>query len=119
MSEAMTRLCEQEAGRPPTTVKTYWVTEDLITMTLDDTVTPEERAASEMGADQELRTHPRMFPHDAILREFCAVVEEISGRKVHTFVSSHKAIRDGHYVKMFSLHPEGYDGPSETVHARF
>jgi hypothetical protein len=52
------------------------------------------------GSGSELREHQRL--------------RDMAGRKVRAFVSGVDTEVDGLAVELFTLHPEGYDGPSRA-----
>ena len=54
----------------------------------------------------------RMFFQHATVREFCEPIEQITGRKVRSFLSSIDTDVQGLSIEAFVLHPAGYDGPS-------
>ncbi len=111
ISNAMVRLYKEQFGRGPTKARTHWSGPDLITVTLEDTLTPAERNLVRMGAHQRLRD-TRLFFQYATIREFCEPVEQITGRKVRSFHSSIDTRIDGLAVETFIFYPDGRDGPS-------
>jgi hypothetical protein len=54
---------------------------------------------------------------DHRVREFCTPVEQITGRKVRSFISGIDTEADGLSTELFVLHPTGYDGPSRIDRA--
>jgi hypothetical protein len=66
-----------------------------------------------MSEHQRLRDMRMMFQY-ATLREFCEPVEQITGRKVRSFLSGIDTEVDGLSMETFILHPAGYDGPSRV-----
>jgi uncharacterized protein YbcI len=117
ISNAMVRLYKEQFGRGPTKVRTHWHG-DLITVTLEDTLTRAEKNLVKMGEHQRLRD-TRMYFQYATVRDFCGAIEVITGRKVRAFISGIDTEVDGYSVELFHLHPEGYDGPSRSDKARF
>ncbi len=111
ISNSMVRLYKEQFGRGPTKARTYWCGADLLTVTLEDTLTPAERNLAKMGEHQRLRDL-RLFFQYATVAEFCAPVEQVTGRKVRAFFSAIDTNADGMAIEAFVLHPEGYDGPS-------
>jgi uncharacterized protein YbcI len=111
ISNAMVRLFKEQFGRGPTRARTIWGADDVITVLLEETLTPAERNLAEMGEHQRLRDL-RMFFQYASVRAFCEPIETITGRKVRSFLSSIDTVSDGLAAETFILHPEGYDGPS-------
>ena len=86
ISSEMVRIYKDRFGRGPTKVRTNWSGPDVITVTLEDTLTPAERTLASMGEHQRLRD-TRMFFQYATVAEFCRPIERATGRKVRAFVS--------------------------------
>jgi uncharacterized protein YbcI len=116
LSKAMTRLYKEQFGRGPTATRTHWCGDDVLTVILEDTLTPAERNLVRMGEHQRLRD-TRLFFQYASVREFCEPVERITGRKVRAFFSAVDTEAEGMANETFVLHPEGYDGPSRIERA--
>ncbi len=116
ISNAMVRLHKEWFGRGPTKTRTHWCGADLVTVTLEDTLTPAERNMVKMGEHQRLRD-TRMYFQYATVREFCEPIERITGRKVRAFFSAIDTHIDGMAIECFALYPEGEDGPSRTEYA--
>jgi uncharacterized protein YbcI len=112
----MTRLYKDNFGRGPTATATRWCGDDVLTVILEDTLTPSERNLVKMGEHQRLRDIRTFFQY-ATVREFCEPIERITGRKVRSFISGIDTEVDGLAVELFILHPEGYDGPSRSERA--
>ena len=113
VSNEMVRLYKEQFGRGPTKARTNWAGPDMLLTVLEDTLTPAERNLVKLGEHQRLRDL-RMFFQYASIKEFCAPVERLTGRKVRSFHSSIDTKADGMSMEVFVLHPEGYDGPSRT-----
>ena len=111
ISNAMVRLYKEIFGRGPTLARTHWAGPDALVAFLEDTLTPAERNLVGMGEHQRLRD-TRMFLQYATIRQFCEPVEQITGRKVRSFLSSIDTEVDGLSIETFVLHPAGYSGPS-------
>jgi uncharacterized protein YbcI len=116
VSNAMVRLYKEHFGRGPTAARAGWSGENLLTVVLEDTLTPAERNLVKLGEHQRLR-ETRMFLQYATVREFCEPIERITGRKVRSFLSSLDSEVDGLSIEAFVLHPVGYDGPSRMDRA--
>jgi uncharacterized protein YbcI len=116
ISNAMVRLYKDQFGRGPTKTRTHWCGDDVITVILEQTLTPAERNMVKMGEHQRLRDL-RMFFQYATVREFCEPVEAITGRKVRAFLSAIDTEVEGLATEVFVLHPVGYDGPSRVERA--
>ena len=117
ISNAMVRLYKEIFGRGPTLARTHWAGPDALVAFLEDTLTPAERNLVGMGEHQRLRD-TRMFFQYATVREFCEPVEQITGRKVRSFLSSIDTEVDGLSIETFVLHPAGYSGPSRIEAAQ-
>ena len=105
LSNAMVHLYKTRFGRGPTKSRTHFAGPDIVICTLEDSLTPAERTLVEMGEHQRLRD-TRMFFQYATEPEFRASVEEITGRKVHAFVSGIDTERDVS-CEVFYLEPAG------------
>ena len=116
ISNAMVRLYKEQFGRGPSLARAYWAGHDALVVFLEDTFTPAERNLVKLGEHQRLRD-ARLFFQYATVREFCEPVEQITGRKVRSFMSGTDTEVDGLSVETFVLHPEGYDGPSRIERA--
>lgn len=116
VSNAMVRLYKDNFGRGPSRVRTLWCGEDVLTVILEETLTPAERNLVKMGEHQRLRD-TRMFFQYATVREFCEPIEQLTKRKVRSFISGVDTEVEGLSTEMFVLHPEGYDGPSRVEDA--
>jgi uncharacterized protein YbcI len=112
LANEMVRLFKEQFGRGPTAARASW-TGDVITVVLENTLTPAERNLATMGEHERLR-ETRMFFQYASVREFCEPVERLTGRKVRAFVSGIDTDVDGLAVETFVLHPPGSDAPSRT-----
>jgi uncharacterized protein YbcI len=117
ISNAMVRLFKEQFGRGPRSARAYWAGPDVLTVVLEDTLTPAERNMVSMGEHQRLRD-TRLFFQVATVPEFCEAVEQHTGRKVRAFTSGTDTHVDGLSIESFVLHPEGYDGPSRAAAAR-
>jgi uncharacterized protein YbcI len=111
VSNAMIRLYKEYFGRGPTQARAYWAGPDSLVVFLEDTLTPAERTMVRLGEHQRLRDSRTFFQY-ATIREFCEPIEQISGRKVRSFLSSIDTDVQGLSIEAFVLHPAGYDGPS-------
>jgi uncharacterized protein YbcI len=111
VSNEMVALYKEQFGRGPTRVRTDWAGRDTLVVSLEDTLTPAERTLVKLEEHERLR-ETRMFFQYASVDEFCEPVERHTGRKVRAFVSGIDTKVEGYSVELFSLHPEGYEGPS-------
>jgi len=111
ISNEIVRLYKAQFGRGPTGARTLFAGPDVITVVLEDTLTPAERNLVELGEHQRLRD-TRMFFQYASVKDFCEPIERLTGRKVRSFHSSVDTLVGGLSVETFILHPEGYSGTS-------
>ena len=114
ISNAMVALYKEQFGRGPTKTRTHFVGPDLITVTLEDTLTAAEHNLVKDGEHQRLRDL-RLYFQYANVPEFCEPVERHTGRKVRAFISGIDTEADGLSIETFILHPEGYDGRSRAA----
>jgi uncharacterized protein YbcI len=115
ISNVMVRLYKTQFGRGPTQVRTHWAGPDALVVFLEDTLAPAERSLVRLGEHERLRDL-RMFFQYATIREFCEPIEQITGRKVRSYLSAIDTEVDGLSIETFVLHPAGYDGPSRVDH---
>jgi uncharacterized protein YbcI len=111
ISNEMVRLYKEQFGRGPTQARTMWSGDDVITVLLEQTLTPAERNLVRMGEHERLR-ETRLYFQYATVREFCEPVERITGRKVRAFLSGIDTMVDGLSTELFILHPAGSEEPS-------
>jgi len=86
ISKEMVRLYKDQFGRGPSSTRTDWAGPNALLCTLHDTLTPAERRLAEMGEYQRLRDTRLFFQH-ASESEFREVIERLTGRHVHAFIS--------------------------------
>lgn len=111
LSREMVRIYKQQLGRGPTKVRTNFIGQDIILITLEHTLTPAERTLASMGEHTRLR-ETRQFLQYAAEAEFRAAVERVTGRTVRGFVSGVDTKRDI-ASELFYLEPEaGAEPPS-------
>jgi uncharacterized protein YbcI len=116
ISNEIVGLFKNQFGRGPTAARALWAGPDVITVILEQTLTPAERNMVLMGAHERLR-ETRSFFQYASVREFCEPVERLTGRRVRAFISGIDTEADGLAVETFVLHPEGSDAPSRIERA--
>jgi uncharacterized protein YbcI len=116
VSNEMVRLFKEQFGRGPTAARAAWAGPDILTVVLEETLTPAERNLARMGEHERLR-ETRMYFQYASVREFCEPVERITGRKVRAFISGIDTEAAGLCVETFILYPPGVDGPSRITYA--
>jgi uncharacterized protein YbcI len=113
ISNEMVRVYKEMFGRGPTRARTHWCGEDVLTVVLEDTLTPAERNMARMGEHERLRDTRMLFQYAAV-NDFCEPVERLTGRRVKAFMSGIDTVVDGTAVETFVLHPLGSDGPSRS-----
>jgi uncharacterized protein YbcI len=110
ISDEMVRLYKEQFGRGPMRARTFWAGKDMLSVVLEETLTPAERRMRNMGEHQRLRDL-RLFFQYASVREFVEPVERLTGRRVKAFISGMDTEEDVS-VENFVLHPEGTAAPS-------
>jgi uncharacterized protein YbcI len=115
ISNEMVRLYKEQFGRGPTKVRANWCGDDVLSVTLENTLTHAERNLAALGEHQRVR-ETRMFFQYATVREFCEPVERIVGRKVRGFISGMDTEVSGLSIESFVFYPVGQeqDGPSRV-----
>jgi uncharacterized protein YbcI len=116
VSDAIVGLYKEQFGRGPTRARTHWCGDDVLTVILEETLTPAERNLVRMGEHQRLRDLRTFFQY-ASVREFCTPIEQLTGRKVRSFISGIDTEVDGLSAEVFVLQPIGSDGPSRIDRA--
>jgi uncharacterized protein YbcI len=87
VSNALVALHKEQFGRGPTGARSYFAGPDTLICLLEDALVPAERALVEMGEHHRVRD-ARLFMQVATADRFTARIEELVGRKVHSFVSA-------------------------------
>lgn len=113
VAREVTRLFKEQFGRGPKRAFASWAGPDVIVCTLEETLTPAERKLVELGEHQAVREMRAVLEH-ATVPEFCAPIEELTGRKVKAFTSSVDTVAHGYSIEIWALHPAGYDGPGRV-----
>lgn len=108
VANEMVRLFKEQFGRGPTRARASWSGDDVLIVVLEDTLTPAERNLAAMGEHERLR-ETRLFFQTATERDFCEVVERLTGRKVRAFMSAVDTLVDGLSVETFVLYPVGQE----------
>jgi uncharacterized protein YbcI len=107
ISNATVRLLNEYTGRGPTKARTY-ISEDLVTVVLQDTLTRGERSLVRNG-ETELVLASRKAYQRTMGPALTASVEEITGRKVLAFLSANHISPD-YAVETFVLAPQSDQG---------
>ena len=114
LSNEIVRLYKELFGRGPTKVRSSYAGRDAVLCTVQDSLTPAERALAEMGEHQRLRD-TRMFFQHASETQFREAAERVLGREVQAFVSGIDTGKDVS-SEVFYLVPEhsppGANGPA-------
>jgi uncharacterized protein YbcI len=102
ISNATVRLLSEYTGRGPTKARTY-ITGDLISVVLQDTLTKGERSLVRNG-ETDLVLQTRKAHQKTMKEALVASVEEITGRTVLAFLSDNHVDPD-YAVEAFVLEP--------------
>jgi uncharacterized protein YbcI len=86
VTNAMVRLYKELFGRGPTKARSNYAGPNALLATIENSLTPAERNMLEFDEHQRVR-EIRMFFQQASERDFVETVEQITGRKVRSFVS--------------------------------
>ncbi|MFL5818151.1 MAG: Na-translocating system protein MpsC family protein [Conexibacter sp.] len=108
VANEVVRLFKEQFGRGPTRARASWSGDDVLIVVLEDTLTPAERNLVAMGEHERLR-ETRLFFQTATERDFCEVVERLTGRKVRAFMSAVDTLVDGLSTETFVLYPVGQE----------
>lgn len=84
ISNAMVRLHKDQFGRGPTNARAYFAGPDAVLCVLEGALLPAENKMVELGNAERVRDSRVAF-QAATEAEFVSAVEEILGRKVHSF----------------------------------
>jgi uncharacterized protein YbcI len=84
---AMVRIYKEQFGRGPENARTYYAGPDVLICILSDTLTPVERSMRTMGEHRRLRDIRMLFQY-AAEAQFRAAVEEVTERRVVSFMSA-------------------------------
>ena len=112
ISNATVRLLSDYTGRGPTKARTY-ITGDLISVVLQDTLTKGERSLVS-GGEEDLVMRTRRAHQITMSTDLIASVEEITGRSVVAFLSSNHIDPD-YAVESFVLAPLPNGGVKEAA----
>ena len=102
ISNAVVRLLSEYTGRGPTKARTY-ITDDIITVVLQDTLTKGERSLLRDGETSLVLANRQAF-QKSMSTELVAAVERFSGRAVLAFLSANHIDPD-YAVETFILAP--------------
>jgi uncharacterized protein YbcI len=93
VTSAMVRIYKEQFGRGPENARSYFAGPDMVVCVLADSLTPVERSMRELGEHQRLRDIRMMFQY-AAEEKFRAAVEQVTGRRVVSFMSAVDVERD-------------------------
>jgi len=88
VNEAMVALHERYHGRKPATARTQMMGDDMLACLLGDVYTDVEKTMIELQR-QALVTETRSTFQQAMERRFIGAVEQLTGRRVVRFISTH------------------------------
>jgi len=88
VSSAMIALHDRHYGRPPGTASTRMMGDDLLACVLGGVYTDVEKTLIELERDPIVRDNRSAF-QAAMEHRFIAAVEQLTGRRVVHFISSH------------------------------
>jgi uncharacterized protein YbcI len=108
ISQAIVRIHAEHYGKGATQAKTY-VWDNLVVMILRDVLTVAERTLIDVDRPDTVR-EMRMTFQFGLEQTFRAAVEQITGRRVHSFMSQVDPV-NGLGVEIFVLEPP--DGGAE------
>jgi uncharacterized protein YbcI len=114
ISNATVRLLSEYTGRGPTKARTY-ITGDLITVVLQDTLTKGERGLVRNG-EETLVLQSRNAYQRTMSADLISTVEEITGRRVLAFLSGNH-IEPDYAIESFVLARRGDEAPRTGLNA--
>jgi uncharacterized protein YbcI len=112
ISNAVVRLLSEYTGRGPTKARTY-ITDDYIAVVLQDTLTKGERSLVRDGKAAHVLTTRKAYQH-TMREDLIAVIEQITGRTVHAFLSDNHIDPDV-AVESFVLVPQDGAVPAASA----
>ncbi len=92
ISYGVVAIYKEYLGRGPTTARTE-ITQIGSATTLEDSLTKAERSLIESGEAPAVRGIRRKF-QEAMREDITALVENVTGRKVRSFLSDHDTLED-------------------------
>ena len=92
-SNSMVRLYKELFGRGPTKVKSHFCGPDTLVCVLENSLTPAEKSLIELGKIDRVRDTRLLFQY-ATEGQFVSAIEDITGRRVRSFVSGMDARKD-------------------------
>lgn len=114
ISNGVVRLLRDYTGRGPTRARTY-ITGDLVSVVLEDTLTKGERSLVKDG-ETALVLSARHAYQRTMSADLIALVEGLTGRKVRAFLSDNQIDPDV-AVESFVLEPDAEDRARHNGHS--
>jgi uncharacterized protein YbcI len=93
ITRAMVAIYKEHFGRGPMHAHSHYAGGDIVICILEGTLTPVERSIANLGEQQRLQDLRQLF-QSATEPTFRAVVEEITGRRVVSFMSGNDVQTD-------------------------
>jgi uncharacterized protein YbcI len=93
VTRAMVTIYKNHFGRGPEHAHSHYAGPDILICVLENTLTPVERSLAELGEHVRLQDLRQLF-QNATEGKFRDTVEEITGRKVATFMSANDVKND-------------------------
>jgi len=103
VSRAMVKLLKDHIGRGPSYARTH-IHDDLIVVMLRATMTEAERTLADEG-EEDLVRNIRQALNGTFRQRASEIVEQLTGRKVSSFLSDHDVERDI-VIQAFVLVPQ-------------
>lgn len=113
ISNMIVRTTSDYTGRGPTKARTH-ISDDLVAVVLQDTLTKGERSLVHDGLQDLVLTMRKAF-QGTMRGDFVAGIEEILGRRVTAFMSDNH-IEPDVAVEIFVLAPHSADPPRAAAH---
>jgi len=86
VSRAMVSVYKSQFGRGPVKAHSHWAGSDILICVLEDSLTPAEINLRKLGEHARLRDLRTLFQYSSV-SDFVDPIEEITGRKVRSFLS--------------------------------
>jgi uncharacterized protein YbcI len=93
ITRAVVTIYKEHFGRGPAHAHSHYAGGDVLVCLLEGTLTPVERSIANLGEHQRLQDFRQLF-QSATEQTFRAVVEEITGRRVVSFMSGNDVRTD-------------------------
>jgi uncharacterized protein YbcI len=103
ISNKIVHLYKEQLGRGPTKARANYAGGNTLVVTLENTLVPAERKLVELGEARRM-AESRLMTMQGAEAEFCAAVEQATGRKVRAMVCGLAAEADIS-TKVFYLEP--------------